>query len=127
MYSFCFSTVFSFTSISYEVLWSETAENDLLKIIEYIAQDSPSDALKILVDHFPGIRIIATGSSSFELAGQVGEPLTGRKITLSLFPIAQIELSKIFNPFDLQTKLEEYIIYGSYPEVITTNTKKEKN
>ena len=33
---------------TYEVLWSETAENDLLKIIEYIAQDSPSNALKIL-------------------------------------------------------------------------------
>ena len=32
----------------YEVLWSETAENDLLKIIEYIAQDSPNNALKIL-------------------------------------------------------------------------------
>ena len=43
--------------------------------------------LKILIDQFPELKIIATGSSSFELAGQVGEPLTGRKTVLQLFPI----------------------------------------
>lgn len=45
-----------------------------------------------MVDQIPGIKVIATGSSSFELSGQVGEPLTGRKITLILYPISQIEL-----------------------------------
>ena len=53
--------------------------------------------LKILVDQAPGIRVIATGSSSFELLGQVGEPLTGRKTTLTLYPIAQMELQHYFN------------------------------
>jgi hypothetical protein len=43
-------------------------------------------ALKIIVDQVPGIRVIATGSSSFDLAGQIGEPLTGRKRTLVLYP-----------------------------------------
>ncbi len=33
---------------NYEVIWSHTAENDLLKIIEYIAQHRPGNALKIL-------------------------------------------------------------------------------
>ena len=46
-----------------------------------------------MVDQIPSVKIIATASSSFELAGQVGEPLTGRKITLTLFPISHIELS----------------------------------
>src|SRR3989339_443999 len=36
--------------------------------------------LKILVDNVPGLRIIATGSASFALSQQIGEPLTGRKI-----------------------------------------------
>ena len=49
-------------------------------------------ALKILIDERPDLRIIATGSASFELNRQVGEPLTGRKKTCHLFPIAQKEL-----------------------------------
>ena len=84
--------------------------------------------LKIMVDTIPGIRIIATGSSSFELAGQIGEPLTGRKRTLSLFPVAQLELRKSYNMFDLKSQLEERLVYGSYPEVMTrgdANLKRE--
>jgi len=84
-------------------------------------------ALKIVVDNVPGIRVIATGSSSFELAGQVGEPLTGRKRTLSLFPISQMEMrSFLKNDFDMKRELEERLLYGSYPEVVTKATKEAK-
>jgi len=82
--------------------------------------------LKILIDHIPGIHIIATGSSSFELAGQVGEPLTGRKITLALYPIAQMELAKLFNSIELKARLEEFLVFGSYPEVVTVDDRNEK-
>ena len=53
---------------------------ELLAIDE--AQNIPNIGmgLKIIVDQLPGIRVIVTGSSSFELAGQVGEPLTGAQI-----------------------------------------------
>jgi len=66
---------------------------DLLAIDE--AQNIPSigRGLKILVDQVPNIRIIATGSASFELAGQVGEPLTGRKATLALYPLAPVRVA----------------------------------
>jgi predicted AAA+ superfamily ATPase len=84
------------------------------------------EALKILVDQVPGIRIIATGSSSFDLAGQVGEPLTGRKTTLTLFPVAQMELANFLTPFELRERLEEYLIFGGYPEVVAANDMKEK-
>src|SRR3989344_6553109 len=47
--------------------------------------------IKIMVDQIPNIKVIATGSSSFDLANQIGEPLTGRKTTLTLYPIAQLE------------------------------------
>src|SRR5437868_5290503 len=53
--------------------------------------------LKLLVDHCPGLEIITTGFSSFELANQVGEPLTGRKVTYKMYPLSQMELGKIEN------------------------------
>jgi uncharacterized protein len=82
--------------------------------------------LKILVDHVPNLRVIATGSSSFDLAGSVGEPLTGRKRTLTLFPISQLELKQKLNNYDLRQRLDEYLIYGSYPEVVVNEGRKEK-
>ena len=92
------------------------------------AQKIPNigQCLKIMVDQIPNLRVIVTGSSSFELAGQIGEPLTGRKTTLTLYPIAQLELLKKINSFDLKQRLEEYLIYGSYPEIITASTQQQK-
>ena len=83
--------------------------------------------LKIIVDNIPDIYVIATGSSSFELSGQIGEPLTGRKITKILYPFSQLELSKIKNSFELKNNLSNYLIYGSYPEVLIQKSKKGKN
>lgn len=112
--------------------------SDFSKILEYakgyelIAIDEAQkiknvgQGLKVLVDQMPKIKVIATGSSSFELAGQVGEPLTGRKITLTLFPIAQLELKKLYNDFELRQKLEEFFVYGGYPEVVSSSDIEEK-
>jgi predicted AAA+ superfamily ATPase len=83
-------------------------------------------ALKIIVDQIPGMYVIATGSSSFELAGQIGEPLTGRKRTLILYPTSQGELLSVYNRFDLRQQLEEFLIFGTYPEVITAGTRRSK-
>lgn len=99
---------------------------DLLAIDE--AQNIPNIGigLKIIVDQMPSIRVVVTGSSSFELAGQVGEPLTGRKRTLTLYPLAQSELLSFQNRFELKEHLEEYLVFGAYPEVVSSATKKEK-
>lgn len=96
---------------------------DLLAIDE--AQNIPNIgmALKIIIDQVPGIRVIVTGSSSFELAGQVGEPLTGRKTTLTLYPMAQSELLLTANRFELREKLPNFLVFGSYPEVLTAATR----
>jgi len=95
---------------------------DLLAIDE--AQNIPNIGmgLKIIVDQVPGIRVIVTGSSSFELVGQVGEPLTGRKLTLSLYPMAQSELLSVYNRFELREKLADFLIFGAYPEVLQAPT-----
>ncbi|MDO8610769.1 MAG: ATP-binding protein [bacterium] len=74
--------------------------------------------LKILIDQIPKIKIIATGSSSFELLGQVGEPLTGRKTTLTLFPISTIELCKSHTISEMKNILVDQLIFGGYPEVL---------
>ena len=96
---------------------------ELLAIDEAQGIPNIGMALKIIVDQAPGIRVLATGSSSFELAGQVGEPLTGRKHTLTLYPVSQAELlhSQV-NRFELRQRLEDYLVYGSYPEVIVAPT-----
>ena len=105
---------------------------DYIKGYEMIAIDEAQkiknigQGLKIMVDQFPGIKIIATGSSSFELSGQIGEPLTGRKITLTLYPVSQIELNNLYNNYELKSRLEEYLIYGGYPEVVASDTVEEK-
>ena len=105
--------------------------SDFKKIIEYakgydlIAIDEAQkikgigQGLKILVDQVPNLKAIVTGSSSFELAGQIGEPLTGRKITLALYPLSQIEMGNIYNDYELKSRLDDYLIYGTYPEVLT--------
>ncbi len=82
--------------------------------------------IKLITDHIPDLKVIATGSASFALAGQVGQPLTGRKLTLSMYPVSILELSAVYNPHDLQQKLNEFLIYGTYPEILVTENKAEK-
>ncbi len=85
-------------------------------------------SLKIIFDNFPEKNYIVTGSSSFDLARSVSEPLTGRFFSYTMFPIAEVELADSKNPIEIKESLESRLIYGSYPEVITTQdfeTKKE--
>lgn len=85
-------------------------------------------SLKIIFDNYPDKNYIVTGSSSFDLAKSVSEPLTGRFFSYTMFPIAEMELAKSKNPIELRESLENRLIYGSYPEVITAidlETKKE--
>lgn len=99
---------------------------ELLVIDEAQRIPNVGQGFKIIVDQIPGIKVIATGSSSFELAGQIGEPLTGRKRALTLFPLSQIELSEVNNPFELKERLPEWLVFGGYPEAVTAETKQEK-
>ena len=100
--------------------------NELIAIDEAQNIKGIGLGLKIIVDNFPDIKVIATGSSSFDLAGQIGEPLVGRKTTINLYPFAQLELAQEQNAFDLKQKLEDFLLFGSYPNVYTAKTKDEK-
>lgn len=105
---------------------ARTSGYNYLIVDEAQMVDEVGLSLKIVVDHIDGIKVLATGSSSFELANQVGEPLVGRKWQFHLFPISQIELMPYENKFEAKERLEERLIFGSYPEIITTTNHKEK-
>ncbi len=81
--------------------------------------------LKIIIDTYTQMKVVVTGSSSFELAGQIGEPLMGRNILLNLYPLTDSEIRKsdYFNP---TIHLDYLLRFGSYPEVILKNTAEEK-
>lgn len=74
--------------------------------------------LKILVDHLPEIPVIASGSSFFELSTRIGEPLTGRQRQITMFPMAALEIKDIFGPMRAMEMKEQFMVYGSYPEVL---------
>jgi predicted AAA+ superfamily ATPase len=75
--------------------------------------------LKIIIDSHPEMRILATGSSSFDLSNKISEPLTGRVWTYNLFPISCEELLATTSEFEYHQNLENYLLYGSYPEVFS--------
>ena len=99
---------------------------DLLFIDE--AQQVPDIGLnlKIIKDNVPDLKIIATGSSSFELANKSSESLTGRKWTFTLFPISLLELSDFKNPFELDSELTDFLTFGMYPEVFSYENRLDK-
>lgn len=114
------------------------SSEDPKKILEYVsgydlivideAQKIPNIGvgLKILVDALPEMRVVVTGSSSFELSQEIGEPLTGRKRTHILYPLSHGELLDVYNDFELKEKLEEFLVFGAYPEVITAKDQASK-
>ncbi len=99
---------------------------DLLFIDE--AQKIPDIglSLKIIHDHIPELKVIVSGSSSFELANRLSEPLTGRAWTYTLFPISLSELAGAHNSFELDSKIPELLQFGSYPDIFSIPNELEK-
>ncbi len=76
--------------------------------------------LKLITDQIPDVQVIATGSSSFDLASKVNEPLTGRKYQYLLHPLAFGELVAHHGLLTEKRLLAHRLIFGSYPEVVTS-------
>ena len=71
-----------------------------------------------MIDNYPQIQVIATGSSSFEFANEIKEPLTGRKFEHFLFPLSFSELVDNSGPLEEKRLRNHRLIFGSYPEVL---------
>lgn len=99
---------------------------DLIAIDEAQKIDNIGQGLKIIVDQIKGVKVIATGSSSFDLSNKVGEPLVGRQRIIKLFPLSALELVDNYGKMFLHEQLENLLIYGSYPEIIAAKSYFEK-
>lgn len=75
--------------------------------------------LKILVDTHPQLQIIATGSSSFDLAQKISEPMTGRTFTYQLSPISLQEIRQQEDLIQIESRLDNILRFGSYPEIVS--------
>lgn len=99
---------------------------DLLCIDE--AQHIPDIGmkLKLLIDEVVGLRVIATGSSSFDLLNMAGEPLVGRSTQFLLTPFSIRELVDSSSGIEFMQQIEHHIVYGHYPELESIENEKLK-
>ena len=88
--------------------------------------DNPGEIFTVAIDTFPGINIIASGSSSFELSGKIQEPSTGRNLPYHLFPLSYHEIKQHFPLTDTNFYTEQTLRFGSYPEILQYSSTDEK-
>ena len=76
--------------------------------------------LKLIADQLPDVQVIATGSSAFDLANQVNEPLTGRKWEYRMYPLSFAEMTAHHGLLTEKRLLPQRLVYGYYPEVVSS-------
>lgn len=115
-----------FGKCNLELIKKLLGDSELFVIDEAQKIENIGRALKLVVDYIPNIYVIATGSSSFDLANATSETLTGRKNLVTLYPISMMELHKSNTQYELEKNLDEYLIYGTYPNIITYKDNEKK-
>lgn len=95
-------------------------ENRLIVLDEAQTVENIGLVLKIIVDTYPGIQVIATGSSSFDLANRLSEPLTGRTRQFLLYPFSVNELRQTAGRIELEARVDRLLRFGLYPDVVHT-------
>ena len=112
---------------------SEANFNFLMQLVEgydFIVVDEAQRiknigvTIKMLLDAKLGKQIVLSGSSSLDLANQISEPLTGRKWEHLLLPLSWKEVCDHYTFANAFPRFEEFLIYGMYPEIVTTKAKK---
>lgn len=82
--------------------------------------------LKLIADNVPSAKVIATGSSSFDLANKLSEPLTGRNRKFHLYPLSIKELVDAYGKIQINKELETYLTFGMYPKIVASESREEK-
>ncbi|MFW5945108.1 MAG: ATP-binding protein [Bacteroidota bacterium] len=100
-----------------EMLGNLIGKNRLLILDEAQNIKEIGKILKIIVDTFPDVQVIATGSSSFGLSDKLSEPLTGRSRFYLLYPFSFEEVEQKYNRIELDARLGNLLRLGLYPEV----------
>ncbi|WP_303589312.1 ATP-binding protein [Flavitalea sp. BT771] len=102
-------------------------DNALILIDEAQRVKNIGLTLKLLVDNFKEIQIIATGSSALELANEINEPLTGRKREYHLYPFSTAEMTANTSVLQETRLLEQRMIYGFYPDIVNSPAEAQAN
>ena len=82
--------------------------------------------LKLMIDEIEGLRIIISGSSSFDIHKNDGGPLTGRKYTFTLYTVSENEYTQIENNINKMDKIRERLVFGNYPELLHLPDRQDK-
>lgn len=82
--------------------------------------------LKLIADNVKDVNVIATGSSSFELANKLNEPLTGRNRKFHLYPLSINELVTAYGEIWVNKQIDSYLTFGMYPAVVNAISREEK-
>lgn len=98
---------------------------DLLIIDEAQKIENIGQTLKLITDNFK-IKIIVSGSASFDLANKVDEPLTGRTRTYWLYPFAFAEVKDLHKTASSETILESFMRFGMMPKTHQLANESEK-
>lgn len=115
-----------FESVNFNLLKNMVSDYDYIIIDEAQRIKNIGLSVKMLIDAQMNKQFILTGSSSLELGNEISEPLTGRKWEHLLLPISWQEAKEYFGFSEALAKLEEFLIYGLYPEVVTATSKKQR-
>jgi hypothetical protein len=83
--------------------------------------------LKLIADNVTSAKVIATGSSSFDLANKLSEPLTGRNRKFHLYPLSIKELVDAYGKIQINKELESYLTFGMYPKIVASESREEKS
>lgn len=101
-------------------LKSLIGKNKTLVIDEAQRIENIGLCIKLITDNIKNVKVIATGSSAFELANKINEPLTGRKLEYHLSPLSFEEMVNHTSLPEEKRLLEHRLLYGYYPEVVTS-------
>ncbi len=102
------------------------AHHDMVIIDEAQRVENIGTILKLIADNNPHANVIATGSSSFDLANKISEPLTGRNRKFQLYPLSLSEVVEVYGQGTVEKQIEEYIIFGMYPQIVSAASRSEK-
>lgn len=117
-------TRLTFSNATFTFLMNTVADYDVVVIDEAQRIENIGLMVKMLIDAGLEKQFIVTGSSSLELGNHINEPLTGRKWEHQLFPLSWDEIKNHFTFAKATARLDELLVYGSYPEVVLSDNKK---
>jgi uncharacterized protein len=108
-----------FTNINTTQLKELIGKNKFIFIDECQRIENIGLIAKMITDKIKSAQVILSASSSFEINELIEEPLTGRKWTFSLYPITYKEWEQHVGLFSATSSLENRLVYGFYPEVLS--------